>query len=52
MGVIFGTFALLFVGVPLGFIGLLTLHSTYMYFLSSNHFKPLFANRFKDIWLL
>lgn len=33
MGVIFGTFALLFIGLPLGFIGLLTLHTTYMYFL-------------------
>mgnify|MGYP006048880865 FL=1 len=33
MGVIFGTFTLLFFGLPLGFIGLLTLHSTYLYFL-------------------
>lgn len=33
MGVIFGTFALLFFGLPLGFIGLLTLHTTYLYFL-------------------
>ena len=33
IGVIFGTFALLFFGLPLGFIGLLTLHMTYLYFL-------------------
>ena len=33
IGVTFGTFALLFVGLPLSFIGLLTLHTKYLYFL-------------------
>lgn len=33
IGVFFGTVALLFVSVPLGFMALLTLHPTYLYFL-------------------
>lgn len=33
IGVFFGTVALMFVSVPLGFMALLTLHPTYLYFL-------------------